>query len=203
MSTSPPVDAVSAGMRIRTILSHANVSAPIFELANLVADYIDGVWLPEGGGDAPDRATQLARKLLAYETENTMLRAETKAQRSRADGLEAQLLDAIGDSAGSTRLREELSEARAANAAILATASGATFAEAWETHAGALAEEAATLRSRVAALTAQLEESNAALSEIRRGAPRGARPMAIGFDGDDAPPPAESTLRSRRREDDT
>ena len=195
--------APTPGARLRALLAHANVSAPVFELAALVSDYIDGEWLPDDAA-VPERALALARRLLAYETENATARAELARLRARAAEAEAQVLSLVADDGGTARLRAELAEARAAHGALLAAASGESFARAWESHAGALAEEAAALRTRVAALEAEAVESAAALAEARRAAPK-PRAMAVGFDGADAPPPlagdAAGGVRSRRRAD--
>ena len=146
--------APTAGARIRTILSHPMVSAPVFELAGLVADYIDGVWLPDDsaeseGGGVPARAVALARRLLAYEADCAGSRESVAKWKSKAAEFEAQVLSLVGDDGAQARLLAELHEARAANTAVLAGATGAAFQEVWERHAGSLAEEAAELRTTV------------------------------------------------------
>lgn len=203
-TTAPPPPPPTSGTRIRTILSHPLVSAPVFELAGLVADYIDGVWLSDegDGGGVSARAVSLARRLLAYETDCAGARESSIKWKARASELEAQLLSLVGDAGGQTRLLEELHEARAANAAVLAGATGAAFEEAWEKHAGTLAIEAAELRATVLTLQGQLEEANEALNESRRVGPK-TRPMAVGFekDGTEVLPGAGEGVRSRRREE--
>lgn len=182
-SAPPPAAPQTPGERLRTLLTHPNVSGPVFECARLVADYVDGCW---AGEDVAARALRLGRLLLAHETEGVTAREDAARAGARAAAAEAQLLELLGDAAGTTRLREELAEARDSNAA-LAQAMGDRYAALYEAHAAALAEENAALKGELAAKNAELAELKEVLAQ--RQAAAGARAdMHIGLD---APPPAE------------
>lgn len=170
------------------------MSGPVRALAELAAAAVDGEWLPPPS-DA--RVAALARAVLAHETDGRAALATADAARARALAAEAQLLSLVGEGGGTVALREELDEARAANAA-LSRSSSERYAEMWLEHAGALREEAATLRARVATLESELTELKDVLAATRRGAQGTLPTMRLGGEAD-AP---VSTLRSRRRDED-
>jgi C-terminal processing protease CtpA/Prc len=153
----------------------------VFEFAKLVADYVDGCW---AGEDVAARALRVGRLVLAHETEFVTAREDAARAGARAAAAEAQLLELLSDAAGTTRLREELSEARDSNAAF-AAAMGERYAALYEAHAAALAEENAALKGELASKGAELAELKEVLAQ--RQAAAGARAdMHIGLDA--APP---------------
>jgi hypothetical protein len=169
------------GERLLSLLTHPNVSGPVFEFAKLVADYVDGCW---AGEDVAARALRVGRLVLAHETEFVTAREDAARAGARAAAAEAQLLELLSDAAGTTRLREELSEARDSNAAF-AAAMGERYAALYEAHAAALAEENAALKGELASKGAELAELKEVLAQ--RQAAAGARAdMHIGLDA--APP---------------
>jgi hypothetical protein len=192
-AAAPP----SAGSRLRKLLSHSNVSPITQELAGLVADFIDGEWLPEG---APDRAVLLGRRMLAYETQNSMEREASARSGARIAELEAQLQSLLADPSSQSRLMQELSEARASAAALLQQASGDSFQALWEAHAGSLAEENAALKAKLAKSEAELAELKDVLAEAKKSVGSRARQDgALSMFGPEAP--ESSSMRSRKREE--
>lgn len=182
-AASAPSAPTSPGERLRSLLTHPNVSGPIFEFACLVSQYVDGSW---AGEDTAARALRAARLVLAHETEGVTAREEAARASARAAAAEAQLLELLGDAGGTTRLREELAEARESNMA-LANSMGEKYAVMYEAHAAALAEENAALKAELAAKNAELAELKEVLAQ--RQAAVGARAdMHMGLD---APAPAE------------
>ena len=146
---------------------HARAHPALCEFSALVADYIDGAWLPEDGEAVGKRAVALGRRLLVRETEAGMLQEAAARAEARAASLEAQLQALLCGEGGSVRLREELAEARAAYLA-LQQAMGESMGAQFEAHRATLAEENADLRVQLAARDRELVELREVLLELRR-----------------------------------
>jgi hypothetical protein len=164
IAPTPPVKE-TPGATLRRL--HLGVHPTLRDFSCFVADYIDGIWLPSDDDTPAKVAVALGRKLLARETELSMLKEVCSKAEDRAASLEAQLCSLLGEDGATVRLREELGEARAALAALQET-TGERMSSLFETYSANLAEENADLKAKLASQERELVELKEVLLEMRR-----------------------------------
>lgn len=164
---SPRPQPETGGAQLRKLFASPHVNPSLRDFGSLVADYIDGVWLPEDEGATGKRALMLGRKLLVQESEFMMCRDSLSKAEGKALEFEAQLLTLVGEGGGSTKLREELAEARESLVA-LQQSTGDKMGALFEAHAAALADENASLKNTLALKDSELTELKEVLMEMRR-----------------------------------
>lgn len=158
-----PVDPRNAAAaRIRASAQHKVVGPLVAEALNIIADHVDGEWI----SDSKVASIALtARRLVAYESENTEARERLSVAERKASDFNGQL-SSILSSEQQSRLLQELAEMREQNSSLLrsnADQMGALF----DARVENLATDNADLRKKVRELEQQLNEARKELVKLQ------------------------------------